>query len=133
MPVKGATAVKRYLSTIRSDIEEKKTVQALTAVGQIGMASAVYYAPIEYSTLVNSRRQGVSMVGGKWTFTGGFYVEYASYLEYNPNWSPRPPDKKAGPGFNPRARPGFLKYGFENNQSKRQMNAVLQSIYKGGL
>lgn len=133
MPVKGATAVKSYLRTIKADIEDKKTVQALNAVLQIGMASAVYYAPIEYGTLVNSRRQNVERNGSNWRAVGGFYVAYASYLEYNPDWSPRPPEQKAGPAWNARARPGFLKYGFENPDSQRQIDMTLEAIYKGGL
>lgn len=133
MSVKGATAVRSYLKKISADIEGPKTVQALNYVLQTGMASAVYYAPIEYGTLVNSRRQEVTQTSSGWRGVAGFYVAYASYLEFNPDWSPRPPDKKAGPSWNSRARPGFLKYGFENEQSKRLIDSGVEAIYKGGL
>ena len=133
MPVKGATAVKSYLKKISADIEGPKTVQALNHVLDTGIASAVYYAPVEYSTLVNSRRKEVVQTSSGWRGIAGFYVDYASYLEYNTNWSPRPPDKKEGPDWNPSARPGFLKYGFENEQSKRLIDSGVEAIYKGGL
>lgn len=129
MAVTGASEVRRRLQNISSEIENKRTVQALNAVGQIGMASAVRYAPIEYSTLVNSRKSKVTKDGGGWAFIGGFYVNYAAYLEFNPNWSPRPVDQKKGPAWNPRARPGFLNYGFTNQQSQKAMKKAAERIY----
>lgn len=130
MPVVGSTALRNNLRRFRDDIKDKKTAQAITAVMQVGMANAVRHAPIEYSVLVNSRFQDLKRGGYGWYGEAGFNVSYAVYLEKNENWSPRAPEDKAGPAWNPNAKPHFTRDGFESPSAKRQIGKTLEAVYK---
>lgn len=131
MPVVGGVALRNNLKKFRNDIKDKKTVQALVAVAQVGIGNAVRFAPIEYSTLVNSRfiERPVRENNG-WSLTAGFNVNYAVYLETRENWKPRPVSEKKGPGANMKAKPHFLRDGFQSPEARRQIAKTLQAVYK---
>lgn len=125
------------------DFEKKvkrKALQFINAATSVGAASAKFYAPVAYSVLVNSQKVDVSESLKGIRGTVGFYVDYAKYLEgdenHTPNWKPKRPPKYGSKNgrspamaWNAQARPGFLKYGFENNSTQSQIDE-LRSIFK---
>ncbi len=136
MAMKGFDQLKRNLEQLTEDIEVKKPTQTIVAILQIASNISMKYAPIEYSTLVNSRRTRVFADGNKIAGTLGYYVEYAGALN-NPKkggkldgWKPRPANKKKGPGENLNARQGFLTDAFESEEAKREIQIVITEINK---
>jgi len=87
-------------------------------------------APIEFGTLQNSQRQGVttqnSRVIGFLSYGGINGVGYAGYLNYSDKWKPRPPSAKAGNAWNPNAESRFLEYGFESNEAKAAQENLMK-------
>lgn len=128
MPVKGHRELKRNLNSFAEDVKIKMPEQTITAVLQIGAQISRKYAPIEYSTLVNSVRQTVKNVGGNVVGTLGYYTSYAHWLNFNPDWSPRPPERKQGPAWNPNATPHFLEAGFTSSEAKRAIKSIIKEV-----
>lgn len=114
----------------------KKAKKFVTAATSVGAASSKSYAPVAYSTLINSQNISITVNGEKINATVGYYVNYAKALETG-NWKPKPPPKygnkkkgrPAANAWNSKARPGFLKYGFENQSTINQINS-LKAIFK---
>jgi hypothetical protein len=111
-PGKGGANVVRNYKRVVGKMTGPRTESAMAKVLSIGMTGAKELAPLEYGPLINSafRRTEKTQYGLRGV--AGFAVGYAIYLHQNPNWSPRPPDKKTGPAWNPNATPKFLERGF---------------------
>ncbi len=146
MAMKGFDQLKRNLEQLTEDIEVKKPTQTIVAILQIASNISMKYAPIEYSTLVNSRRTRVFAEGDTIVGTLGYYVDYAAALN-NPKkgskldgWKPVPQSKKktrkkgkkAGKAraSNMIARQGFLTDAFESEEAKREIQIVITEINK---
>ena len=129
MPVTGVSKLKSNMKQTFRDIEEKKAVQFVNAVLSIGAAESREFAPVEYSTLVNSQLMEVdkSSFGVKGSLS--YNTSYAAYLENNTKWKPRPIEKKKGPAWNPKATPHFLQKGFESSQSRAAIKRAID-IFK---
>ena len=134
---KGGKELKQKYSVFVGKMKGPKTESAMALVLSIGMTGAKELAPLEYGTLMNSafRRidkveKGIRGVAG---FTGGVSKKgfnYALYLHENRNWSPRPPDKKAGPAYNPNAKPKYLERGFTDSSQRALMQKAIGISYK---
>jgi hypothetical protein len=146
MAMKGFDQIKRNLEQLTEDIAVKKPTQTIVAILQVASNISMKYAPIEYSTLVNSRKTRVFAEGDTIAGTLGYYVEYAASLN-NPRkgskldgWQPVPQSKKktrktgknAGKAraSNPLAGQGFLNKGFESEEAKREIQIVITEINK---
>lgn len=129
MPVKGVNEVKRNMKQVFKDISSKKAVQFVTAVVNIGASESKEFAPVEYSTLVNSQVTEVDAKPGGVVGTVSFNTDYAAFLENNEKWKPRPVNAKKGTAWNPKATPHFLQKGFESTQSQTAINKA-KDIFK---
>ncbi len=132
MPVKGVNQVKSNMKRVFKDISDKKAVQFVTAVVNIGASESKEYTPIEYSNLVNSQVVEIdampNVVVGTVSFGNG-KVNYAAFLENNEKWKPRPVNMKEGPAANLAATPHFLQKGFESPQSQSAIKKAID-IFK---
>lgn len=129
MPVKGINQVKSNMKRVFKDIKDKKAVQFVTTVVNIGASESKEYTPIEYSTLVNSQIVDVAVRANAVIGNVSFNTEYAAYLESNEKWSPRPVNQKKGPGANLGATSHFLQKGFESPQSQTAIKKAID-IFK---
>ncbi len=129
MPITGVKAVKQNMKRIFKDINDKKAPQFVNAVLSIGQAHSMELAPIEFSTLVNSVIRDVDVSGMRISGTLSYNTKYASALEFRMDWKPLPPDQKLGPAWNPNAKPGFLRKGF-NDQESRNLIKKAEDIFK---
>ena len=134
MPVVGANKIKARMKSFVSDVSDKKAMQFVNAVGSSAGILSKEKAPREYSNLQNSQMFDVVKSAGRITGTlsygDKFPVLYASILNDGKyKWKPRPPDKKAGPAWNPNATPHFLEYGFESPEGKAMIKKYLE-IFK---
>lgn len=82
--------------------------RSLFAVGVAVSNKSLEYAPVEYSLLQNSNYHIVEATEKGYHVKVGYTSNYAAPLHDRTDWSPRPPDQKAGPAWNPRAKPRFL-------------------------
>jgi hypothetical protein len=136
-PGKSGSDVKRKYQKLVGKMAGPRTESAMAKVLSIGITRAKELAPLEYGTLMNSafRRidkspNGIIGVAG---FAGGVTkggFNYALYLHEHKNWSPMPPDKKTGPGWNPQATPKFLERGFTDSDQRAMMQKAIGSAYK---
>lgn len=129
MPIRGVDTVKRNLRQTFRDIHEKKAVQFVNAVLSIGETESKEFAPVEYSTLVNSIIKDVVVGTNRVNGSLSYNTRYAAYLENNTKWKPRPVEKKKGPATNLKATPRFLQKGFESQQSQAAIKRAIQ-IFK---
>lgn len=140
MPAKPGGApsdVKRNYAQVVGRMTGPKTEAAMAKVLSIGITGAKELAPLEYGTLMNSafRRiektpTGILGVAG---FAGGMTQDgfnYAYYLHENTNWSPRRPENKKGPAWNPDAEPKFLEKGFISPQQMTLIQQAIRSSYE---
>lgn len=117
-------------------LAKNKAKQFVTAAISVGAASSKSYAPVAYSALINSQKITITMNGEKVKGVAGYYVNYAKALETT-EWKPKPPPKygnkkkgrPAANAWNANAKPGFMKYGFENQSTINQINS-LKSVFK---
>lgn len=127
MPVR----VKDNTKMVFKNIKEGKVKSFIYAVASAGQTISLYYAPLEYGPLRASQKfttgTSGSIVWGKVQFGGGD-VDYATWLENNPNWQPRSPAQKAGPAWNPNAKPHFLSLGFEGAEAKSQQKQLMEKL-----
>lgn len=130
MPIKGDRQLVSNLKKIAKDIEVHAPVRTINAILQVAENISMQYAPIEYSTLVNSIRRRVEVRGDEVVGVLGYYTSYASFLNFNQDWNPRPPEQKAGPGYNPNATYGFLQKGFTSPEAKAEISVVIREINK---
>lgn len=136
-PGKSAKDVNRAYSVFVGGMTGPKTKAAITKVMVVGMTYAKDHAPVEYSTLINSayrRTEGSAPdFMGVCGFAGGASdkgFNYALYLHEKKNWSPRSPNRKSGPAWNPNATSNYLADGFTLPKQKTMINKVLGSEYK---
>lgn len=129
MPVTGASAVRKNMRAIFKDIEEKKAVQFVTAVVSIGASQSKQWAPLEYGDLINSQYQTTTKSGNGVIGEVGFIANYAAFLEFRNDWSPRPESMKEGPSANLNATPHFLRRGFEDPESVKLIDQAA-NIFK---
>ncbi len=131
MPIDKSSVnkLRSNMSQIFTDIDKKKSKQFVTAVLTIGWNESKEYAPVEYSTLVNSVRMEVDQTSSLVTGELSYNTKYAAYLENNENWKPKPVTEKAGPAWNPNATPHYLQKGFESSQSKTAIKKA-QDIFR---
>ena len=129
MPVTGAKAVNSKMKSIFKDIQSNKTNQFVSAVLSVGWNNSKLLAPTEYGTLINSITMWIEPKEGLITGSLSYNTNYAAYLEFGENWSPRPPALKSGPAWNPNAKPHFLRLGFESPESKAEIKE-LEKIFK---
>ena len=134
---KGGKQLTQKYAVFVGGMTGPKTESAMAKVLSIGVTGAKELAPLEYGSLMNSafRRIDRSETGvrGVAGFTGGVSktgFNYALYLHENKNWNPRPPDKKAGPAYNPNAKPKYLDRGFTDSGQKALMQRAIGSSYK---
>ena len=124
-------------------ITKKKTPMFLNAVLDIIDQQATFYAPIAYSTLINSKFRNVTnLAGSGWQGTFGFLSNYAIHLNgdgtYKPSWKPKPPPKygniKKGiapaPAWNPRAKPGFLTDALSSPEAQADLKRAIDIFRK---
>lgn len=131
---KNAASVKRGYSAFVGRMTGPKTKAAITKTMVIGMTYAKDHAPVEYGTLVNSAFRRILENGsGVCGFANGsskYGFNYAYKLHETKNWSPRRPDKKQGPAWNPNATSNYLADGFTRPDQIAKINRVLGSEYK---
>lgn len=127
MPVKVQNNTSKVFRNIRNNVE-----QFIYGVTSIGATISMEYAPLEFGDLRSSQRMDTgkngSIVFGKVSFGAGLDEPYAVILENKDNWKPRPPEMKAGPAWNPNARPHFLKLGFEGAEATAQINQLKRKL-----
>lgn len=129
MPVTGVKTVKANMKRIFKDISEKKAPQFVNAVLSIGQAHSRELAPIEFSLLVNSVIRDVDVTSMIVSGTLSYNTKYAAALEFRMDWKPRPPSMKKGPAWNPKAKPGFLRKGFNDPESRSDIKRA-EKIFK---
>ncbi len=135
MTVTGGDALRRRYATAIGRITGPRTRSTIAKVLSAGMTNAKENAPMEYGTLINSafrRVVGSNQMG--WKGVCGFTVAYAYYLHgddtYTPSWSPRAPEDKEGPAWNPFATPKFLELGFVGPLAIDETERIIQQGYR---
>ena len=141
-PGKSGADVKKAYNKFVGRMVGPKTEAAMAKVLSIGMTGAKELAPLEYGTLMNSAFRRIEKSSGGFRGVAGFangtsknkktgeLFNYAFYLHEHTNWSPRAPDKKKGPAWNPNAKPKYLERGFTDPLQRKKMQMVLGSTYK---
>lgn len=127
MPVKVTNNFPKFKTTV-----EKKAAQFIIAAAGVGAKWSRYWAPIEFSRLVNSQRIDTFAQGTEFIGRVSFDTKYAIFLEKNPKWKPRPVELKKGPAANMRAKPGFLRAGFEDHEPQREIQLLKSKVFKIG-
>ncbi len=125
------TTPKPSFKATREKIGKKAEVM-VNAVLNIGANWSQYYAPVAYGTLRQSMQVEMWYEGDKIVGEVSYHTKYATYLENNDGWKPKPApkygSKKKGTapaqGYNPKARPGFLAYGFQNQMAQSEIDAA---------
>lgn len=128
MPVKVKNNTSKVFRGIKQNAEK-----FIYGVGSIGATLSMNYAPLEYGDLRASQTfETGSNSAGPWarvSFGQGVEGDYAAILENWEGWNPRPPEMKAGPAWNPEARPHYLKLGFEGSEARVQIEQ-LKKVFK---
>lgn len=104
-------------SKIPRDVE-----RGLTGVGVVVANKAQEYTPVEYGILQNSQYRVVEGTQSGYRVRVGYTAKYAAAL-HDTFWSPRPPDQKAGPAWNPNASPKFLARA--GNEEKTTITRIM--------
>lgn len=130
MPVRGDKRLIGNLKKITEDIKIHAPLRTINGILQVAQNISMKYAPVEYSTLVNSIRRKVEVRGDEVVGVLGYYTSYAAYLNFNPNWSPRPPSMKSGPTWNPEATAHFVEKGFTSPEAQREIKVVIKELNK---
>ena len=121
---KTAADIRRQIAAINKRSAEvftqtipRKIERALTAAAVVVGNKALSYTPVEFSMLANSQYREVRDNGAGGYFARiGYTASYALPLHERTDWSPRPPEMKKGPAYNPRAKPGFLSAAGEETK-----------------
>lgn len=110
-----ASNIKRQVAAIQRNARQlmrskmpRDIERALTTVGVVVANKALEYTPVEFSLLVNSQYQILSVSPNSYSVRVGYTQDYAAPLHERKDWSPRPPGVKDGPAWNPSAKPKFL-------------------------
>jgi len=125
--IRGVKTIKSNMRSVAIDVTNNKTIQFVNAVGaQAGILSKDK-APMEYGTLHNSQRFDVVSGQGYVVGTLSYNTMYASILNNGIyKWRSRPPERKAGPAWNPNATTHFLEYGFESKEAVMMISKFLK-------
>lgn len=133
MPIKKNTLVSGTKKTIKKI--SRKAESALVSSTIIALEHAQIYTPLQFGVLRNSQfRSAPKNANGKITVVSGYDASiideemgygasYALALHERTDWKPRrvgDRGKEKG-GANMRAKPKFLKLGFEETKQKRFM------------
>jgi hypothetical protein len=140
MPAKsgkdGSNVVKNY-QVLVGRMTGPKTRGAVAAVMTTGMTYAKFHAPVEYNVMANSAYQRINETENSFHGECGFEngvtpdgFNYAFWLHETLRWKPRPPNKKAGPAWNPDATPKFLEHGFTSPEQQEMINIIIKDSYK---
>ena len=133
MPAKpgksGTDVVNKYKAYV-GRMTGPNTRGAMAAVLTIGITRAKELAPLEYGPLINSAYQRIEETQTGFYGEAGFITGYAYWLHERTDWNPRPPDKKAGPAWNPDATPKFLERGFTDSDQRVLMKKAIKDSYK---
>lgn len=110
-----ATSTRRQVQTIERNVRQvmrqkipQRINRALTGVGVVVGNKSLEYTPVEFSMLVNSQYRRLDAYPNRYTVSVGYTAEYAAALHNRTDWSPRAPENKQGPAWNPNASPKFL-------------------------
>lgn len=121
---------KKYKSRIEK-LASENVKSTLTKVVVYAAGASKEIAPIEFGALVNSQFREVTKIADGYRGTVGYTVNYALPLE-DPKrgsrldgWQPRPPDKKQGPAWNPRASQGFLSQAFTGREESETIRKIV--------
>lgn len=130
MPVKGIAQVKRNFRLRVQDIDGRRTDKAVYAVMSQGAAISDTMTPVHTSALINSRyAPQIEQKPGKTVGRVGYTAGYASAVHDAPGklkGQPRPDG--SGEFWDPNAKPGFLRKGFE--EIKPSVPAILKAAYR---
>lgn len=136
MPVKHTNKMKGFIR----NVTQKKAPQVLNAIGSAAGIRGDAHTPIAYSTLINSRFMNVFNNGSTWVLELGYNTAYAARLHNNTDWSPRRPPKYGqdgsrggaviapAQGWNPDAKPFWLRDAFESQESKQDIQKTIKAI-----
>ena len=107
--------IRKQVATIQRNAREvlrgripRAIERGLTGVTVVVANKAQEYTPIEYGLLQNSQYRIIEVTANGYQAKVGYTMAYSAPLHDRTDWSPRPPDQKAGPAWNPRAKPRFL-------------------------
>lgn len=110
-----ASSIKRQTAAIQRNARQlmrgkipRDIERALTTIGVVVANKALEYTPVEFSLLVNSQYQILSASPTSYSVRVGYTQDYAAPLHERTDWSPRQPDMKDGPAWNPNAKTKFL-------------------------
>lgn len=119
-----ATSTRRQAQMIQRNTRQlmrqripRNIERALTGVGIVVANKAQERAPVEYSILINSQYRRLDAYPTRYTVSIGYTADYAAALHNRKDWSPRPPDQKAGPAWNPNAQPGWLTWAGDTTRT----------------
>lgn len=112
--------IQKNAKTLIQDEIPKDIDRALTALGVVVGNKSLEYTPVEFSMLVNSQYRVVEAKPNGYRVKVGYTQEYAAPLHERTNWSPRPPDQKLGPAWNPNAKPKFLTMAAEETRETQR-------------
>lgn len=141
--IKGIKQVSDNINALIGDIQGKKAVRAIQAGMLIGGAQAAIYTPIDTSTLINSQFREMTVSGTRLAGKVGYSAKYAMYVHSASGKLKGQPRAdfgvtRAGVAFgggtgtgkywDPNAKPGFLKAGFE--ESRQQIEAAMEREMK---
>ena len=129
----ASSGSRRVINNLRrrvQQIQNQKTREALVRVTVFAAGESKLMAPREYGTLINSQYREVKRGPLGMTGTVGYRQTYAAALHNRTDWNPRPPDKKAGPSWNPDAVPGYLDKAFELPQNAARIRAIVEGVMR---
>lgn len=139
MPFKAGKAPKDLLAKYKglvSNITNKQARSVMTKITVYAAGASKEIAPIEFGNLINSQFRNVEKLANGYRGTVGYTVGYAAALESPKSggkldgWRPRPPEEKAGKGFNPIAGQGFLRLGFTGLESAPAIQKIIINGFK---
>lgn len=99
---------KRNLSKLIDTTIPMKAERAMTAILTAVGNKALEYTPREYGPLIASQDRTVFKFGAGTRGTIIYTQKYAAALHERTNWKPKPPKKKKGPAWNPKAQPKWM-------------------------
>ncbi|OFV01300.1 hypothetical protein HMPREF3119_06035 [Morganella sp. HMSC11D09] len=141
--IRGIAEVSANINALVGNITGRKVTRAIQAAMLIGGAQATLFTPIDTSTLINSQFREMTVSGTRLTGKVGYSAKYAMYVHSASGKLKGQPRAdfgvtRAGVAFgggtgtgkywDPNAKPGFLKAGFE--ESRQQIEAAMEREMK---
>ena len=136
MPVKGLKEVRQSLKRITGEISGPMAEKALTEVMITAAGYAATMTPIDTSNLINSQFRLVTKSGSKVSGMLGYTAAYAAAVHDSKGTlkgtnTPRSTsDPSRGNVWDPDAEPGFLRKAFEDSDSRRDIDSIIQRHMK---